>query len=221
MMEPCVPRPAAFGSVTGVPWFRGGVAEIGGSPPLIDEARVYDSLPFVPRSRHKDWMRSSPLRDRLLGVQMLGEDLPQLANRVDLDPSVKDIYGLPVARITYGLHRHEKIASAWWGWELRRCMLAAGADHALFYAPGLGLTDDKTANNTRHQSGTLRMGREPDSSVTDEFGRIHGAENVVVADSSVFPTSGAFNPTLTLMAVALRSATALAHGEDQARRGPV
>jgi choline dehydrogenase-like flavoprotein len=43
----------------------------------------------------------------------------------------------------------------------------------------------------------------------------------VVADSSVFPTSGAFNPTLTLMAVALRSATALAHGEAQARRVPL
>jgi choline dehydrogenase-like flavoprotein len=65
------------------------------------------------------------------------------------------------------------------------------------------------------------MGSDPARSVTDEFGRIHDAPNVVVADSSVFPTSGAFNPTLTIMAVALRSLTALAHGEDQARRGPL
>lgn len=52
------------------------MSEIGGSAHLIDEALVYDSLPF-PRTRQKELMRSSPLRDRLLGVQMLGEDLPQ------------------------------------------------------------------------------------------------------------------------------------------------
>jgi choline dehydrogenase-like flavoprotein len=50
---------------------------------------------------------------------------------------------------------------------------------------------------------------------------MHDAPNVIVSDSSVFPTSGAFNPTLTIMAVALRSATALAHGDVQARRGPL
>jgi choline dehydrogenase-like flavoprotein len=50
---------------------------------------------------------------------------------------------------------------------------------------------------------------------------MHDVPNVIVADGSVFPTSGAFNPTLTIMAVALRSATALAHGDVQARRGPL
>ena len=100
LMESCVPI-TRWAGLSGVPWLRGGVSEIGGTPYLIDEALVYDGLPFVPRSQHKDWMRSSPLRDRLLGVQMLGEDLPQLANRVDLDPGVRDVWGLPVARITY------------------------------------------------------------------------------------------------------------------------
>ena len=56
------------------------------------------------------------------------------------------------------------------------------------------------------------MGTDPERSICDEFGRIHDAANVVIADSSVFPTFGAVNPTLTLMAVALRSITSLAHG---------
>ena len=73
--------------------------------------------------------------------------------------------------------------------------------------------------NTRHQSGTLRMGTDPEHSVVDEFGRMHDAPNVVVCDGSVFPTSGAFNPTLTIMAVAMRSATALAYGDAVAKRG--
>jgi len=65
------------------------------------------------------------------------------------------------------------------------------------------------------------MGVDPETSVVDEFGRMHDAPNVVVCDGSVFPTSGAFNPTLTIMAMALRNATALAHGEAEAKRGAV
>jgi choline dehydrogenase-like flavoprotein len=220
MLEPCVPT-AEWSGRSGLPYLRGGVVEVSGAATLIEEAKLYDSLPFVRRASHKEWMQSSPLRDRLLAVQMLGEDLPQRANRVDLDPAVRDLWGIPVARVTHSLHAHERWASLYWGLRLRRVMKAAGAELAFFYPAGLDLTDDPTASNTRHQSGTLRCGTDPDRSVTDPFGRFHRAPNVIACDSSVFPTSGAFNPTLTLMAVALRSATALAHGEAAARRGPL
>jgi choline dehydrogenase-like flavoprotein len=219
MLEPCLPR--RDWGWTGLPWFRGGVVEVGGSPRLIDEALIYDETPFLRRAKHKDLMRSSPLRDRLLGVQMLGEDLPQLANRVDLDPEVRDVYGLPVARVSFSWHRHEKVASLYWGLELRRICKATGAEHALFYPSNLGFSNAEEALQTRHQSGTLRMGSDPERSVVDAFGRMHDVPQVVVCDGSVFPTSGAFNPTLTIMAVAMRSATALAHGEEAARGGPL
>ena len=54
------------------------------------------------------------------------------------------------------------------------------------------------------------MGAVPRTSVTDPSGRVHGLDNVVVADGSVFVTSGAHNPTNTLMAVALRNMRHLA-----------
>ena len=57
--------------------------------------------------------------------------------------------------------------------------------------------------------GTARMGDDPRHSVADAFGRLHGVENVHVADGSVFVSSGGFNPTLTIMALALRSARSL------------
>ena len=222
MYEPCKPvTDAVWLRWLGLPFVRGGVCEIGGSANLVDEALIYYQTPFLRRSRHKDHMRESWLRDRMLGVQMLGEDLPQFGNRVDLDPRVKDIYGLPVAHITYSLHRHDKVASWYWALELREILKACGANHALFLPAGLSPIDSPEANNTRHMTGTLRMGTDPATSVTDPFGRIHGAPNVVVCDSSVFPTSGAFNPTLTLCAVSLRNATAVAYGEDAARAGPV
>jgi choline dehydrogenase-like flavoprotein len=220
LLEACVPT-RDWSGWSGVPWLRGGVVEIGGSAYLLDEAKIYDGIPFLRRAWHKDLMRSSPLRDRLLGMQMLGEDLPQWENRVDLDPELRDVYGLPVARITRSLHRHDKLASLYWGMRLRRVCRATGAEHSIFYPAGLGLTSAEEANNTRHQSGTLRMGSDPQTSVVDPFGRMHDAPNVLVCDGSVFPTSGAFNPTLTIMAVAMRSATAWARGEAAARAGEV
>jgi choline dehydrogenase-like flavoprotein len=221
MMEPCLPVTDSWlAKRAGLPYLRGGVVEIGGSPQLVDEALAYDQVPFLRRRRHKDWMRGSSLRDRMLGCQMLGEDLPQPGNRVDLDPAVRDVYGLPVARVTYSPHRHDLLASLYWAKRLREICVAAGAERALVYPAALGWASDPTANHTRHVSGTLRMGADPAASVADAFGRIHDADNVVVCDGSLFPTSGAMNPTLTIMALALRNATALADGDDAARRGP-
>ncbi|MGA9580988.1 MAG: GMC family oxidoreductase, partial [Allosphingosinicella sp.] len=57
-----------------------------------------------------------------------------------------------------------------------------------------------------HHMGTTRMGNDPATSVTDADGRVHGISNLWVAGSSLFPTGGWANPTLTIVALALRSA---------------
>jgi choline dehydrogenase-like flavoprotein len=62
-----------------------------------------------------------------------------------------------------------------------------------------------------HQMGTMRMGSDPDSSVVDRWGRFWGVPNLYVMDASVFPTSGGYNPTLTIQALAWRAAEHLAH----------
>jgi choline dehydrogenase-like flavoprotein len=54
--------------------------------------------------------------------------------------------------------------------------------------------------------GTARMGDDPRTSVADRYGRLHDVPNVVLADASVFVSSAGFNPTLTIMALALRAA---------------
>jgi choline dehydrogenase-like flavoprotein len=58
--------------------------------------------------------------------------------------------------------------------------------------------------------GTVRMSADPADGVVDAFGRAHEVDNLYVADGSVFPTSGAANPTLTIVALALRQAEHLA-----------
>jgi choline dehydrogenase-like flavoprotein len=63
----------------------------------------------------------------------------------------------------------------------------------------------------QHQAGTCRMGTDPATSVTDPDGRVHGHDNLWVADASVHVTNGSVNPALTIMALAHRLATTLAH----------
>jgi choline dehydrogenase-like flavoprotein len=58
--------------------------------------------------------------------------------------------------------------------------------------------------------GTTHMGNDPAHSVADGYGRTHDHENLYIAGSSLFPTSGTANPTLTIAALALRTAAALA-----------
>jgi choline dehydrogenase-like flavoprotein len=194
----------------GLPWFKGGVVEHGGGSHPISEARLY---PWGPR--HKQLMRSSPMRDRLWAFTMQGEDLPQVSNRVDLDPSVKDARGFPVARVTYRPHRHEVVASRYHAARLEAVLSDMGAESTMV-ATSPALRAQRAFGDlapaapiSRHVMGTARMGHDPATSVVDPYCRLHGVENLVVADSSVFVTSAGYGPTLTLVALAMRAARAL------------
>ena len=69
---------------------------------------------------------------------------------------------------------------------------------------------DPVGGLVNHQMGTMRMGNDPDTSVVNRDQRVHGIPNLYVIDGSVFPTSGGYNPTLTIEALAWRAAERLA-----------
>jgi len=200
----------AAAAEAGLPWIRGGLVEHGGPSLPIMEAKLY---PWG--AKHKSLMRSSPMRDRMWAFTMQGEDLPQLTNRVDLDPTVRDARGFPVARVTYRPHRHELVASAHHAPRLVRVLQDMGATWTMTSTSPLAEGQDRRGAlsaipMSRHVMGTTRMGEDLATSVVDALGRLHGLDNVVVADSSVFVTSAGYGPTLTLVALAARAAAALA-----------
>jgi choline dehydrogenase-like flavoprotein len=217
--DPDFPGARAFAKANGLPYIRGGIMELGGSQDPISEAQSYQFLlgiisaskPFG--TDFKQLMRSSILRDRLAGCSLVGNDLPYLSHTVTLDATVKDVFGLPVARITWTPRKYEQVSQQFWIPRVKQMMTKAGAGVAL----AVPATDNSGGLPTgNHVMGGMMMGADPATSVTDPYGRVHGLDNVYVADGAVFVTSGAHNPTNTLMAVALRNTRHLAGGPSQA-----
>jgi choline dehydrogenase-like flavoprotein len=80
-----------------------------------------------------------------------------------------------------------------------------------------GLDESSTLESGRHHMGTTRMHCDPRRGVVDENCRVHGLGNLFIAGSSVFPTAGYANPTLTIVALAIRLADhiRLLHGDGK------
>ena len=158
---------------------------------------------------------------------MMAQDPPVKSNMVDLDPVVKDVYGFPVSRITYKHHPNDEAVAAYALPRIESILSEMGAvsfaastsipqlDRGHQHERGVGRSAPPTlAGLVNHQMGTMRMGADPDNSVVDANQRFHGIPNLYAIDGSVFPTSGGYNPTLTIQALAWRAAAGIArtHG---------
>lgn len=211
MDDPIVPDELAraAGRDAGLPYLRGGIVEHGGAAFPILEALHLPPGPF-----HTEAMLHSSTRDRMAVFTMQGEDLPQAGNRIDLDPSVRDVFGFPAGRVTYTPHRHEVACAEHWAPRLETVMRDAGATgtHWVTSPPQPGQPGADTtfaAPISKHIMGSARMGTDPETSVFDPWQRLHDVDNVLCTDSSVFPTSTGYGPTLTIVALAIRAARAL------------
>jgi choline dehydrogenase-like flavoprotein len=131
--------------------------------------------------------------DELMMVTVTSEFEPVAANRVTLDPTTLDASGRPVLRVD----AHRTAANAATTAAARDALAAAGAEGE----PDL---------TWFHPAGTCRMGATAETGVVDRDGRVFGTDNLHVCGAAVFPTSGPTNPTLTVVALALRLADHLA-----------
>jgi len=129
----------------------------------------------------------------LAGIGINGECLPHEANRLVLTDEI-DAHGLRRARVNFGRGDNEHAIDAHAETTMREVWEAAGA------------RDVFTVPRSAHTLGTCRMGPDADSAVVDADCRAYDVDNLWICDSSVFPSSLAANPALTIMALALRTA---------------
>ena len=129
-----------------------------------------------------------------------GECLPRWENYVEIDRSTVDAYGIPVLRIHMSWSDNERAMIPDMAAAAAEMLEAAGAKHIEPWSvpdrmPGMGI----------HETGVARMGGHPKTSVLNQFQQTHDVRNLFVMDAAGFPSSGCQNPTLTIMALAVRS----------------
>jgi choline dehydrogenase-like flavoprotein len=125
--------------------------------------------------------------------------MPLETNRVDLDPDVKDDWGLPAMRITSNSHPDDFKNMEFFRQKSIEILQAAGAKKV--WAPPIADT-----RGGAHNRGTCRMGNDPKTSVVDKFHRAHDVPNLYIVDGSSMVTGGRNHPTLTIQALAFRAA---------------
>jgi gluconate 2-dehydrogenase alpha chain len=186
----------------------GGIVEFGTNSGAISGAQAAVQALELARLQSlsgvtlKRLLRANVFQGHIAVLIQQGEDAPYFANRVDLDERLRDVFGQPVPRVTYRTGALERAARQYYGSRLVEIHRAAGAEYGFLAPPDSPPT-------TRHVLGTLRMGSDPSSSVCDSRQRFHDVENLYAADGSVFVTSSGYNPTLTIIALAIRAAAFL------------
>jgi choline dehydrogenase-like flavoprotein len=131
------------------------------------------------------------------GIGIVGEILPQPKNLVKLHDTERDQYGLPVPHIVFGYHENDRQIIEHAIAKMKGILEAANGENVW------------SADRTAHLLGTCRMGNDPSDSVVNADCRAHDVPNLYICDGSVFPTSTAVNPSLTIQAIAARAADRL------------
>jgi choline dehydrogenase-like flavoprotein len=153
-------------------------------------------------SAPKTWMRENFRHVAEVKGPVL--EIPTTDSRVSVDPRVRDRWGVPAARLSGASHPETVRTARFMSERAREWLQAGGATEIWSGEPGRGLSGGQ------HQAGTCRMGDDPATSVVDPDCRVWGHDNLYLGDGSVHVTNGGFNPFLTIMALAYRTAEHIA-----------
>ncbi len=137
----------------------------------------------------------------LAATFVTGEDPPQASNRITLHPTETDENGLPVPVIDYAMHPNSTRMQNHANQTSTKIFESLGGTvHSKIEGIGYGC----------HNMGVARMSENPEDGVTNRWGQAHDVPNLFVSDGSVFTSSAAANPTLTIVSLAIRQADHIA-----------
>lgn len=161
-------------------------------------------LPFMaafmdPGSWGREFTSALDQYENMAGMWIVGEDMPQESNRVTLSVD-EDRWGLKVANVHYSDHPNDRAMRAH----------AYERGQAMYDSLGATRTLPTPPYPSTHNLGTNRMSARPQDGVVNKWGQTHDIANLFVSDGSQFTTGAAENPTLTIVALAIRQADHIA-----------
>ena len=134
--------------------------------------------------------------DHMSAVWTCGEQLPQEGNAITLHPTEKDQHGLPASVVSNSDHANDAM--------LRRHSMVQW--RKINEAVGSTRTVEMPTWSSSHNMGTNRMSASPRDGVVNQWGQAHDIKNLFISDGSQFTSSAAANPTVTIVALAIRQA---------------
>jgi choline dehydrogenase-like flavoprotein len=167
-------------------------------------------LPFMaaflnPGEWGRPFAQAMDLYSNMAGMWIVGEDMPQQTNRVTLNSTEKDQWGLAVPNVHYDDHPND-VAMRNHAYERGRAVYEAVGARKVFYTPPYPST---------HNLGTCRMSANPRDGVCNKHGQTHDIKNLFISDGSQFTTGAGENPTLTIVTLAIRQAEYIADQMSQ------
>jgi choline dehydrogenase-like flavoprotein len=167
---------------------------------LLETLPPQGPLSFAKNAKPGAWGRQFA-RDieayrNLAGLWIVGEDLAQATNSVTLDANVRDQHGLPVAHVHHVDHQNDT-AMRKRAWQVAR---------SLYEAAGARTVHTRGPFQAAHNMGTCRQSANPRNGVCNTYGQTHDISNLFISDGSQFASSSTENPTLTIVALAIRQA---------------
>ena len=151
-----------------------------------------------------------------VGLAGRGEMVPNEKSYLEIDPNMVDQYGIPVLRFHFGWNEYEIDQTKHMHKTFTEILTTMGGR---VLGPGAdGWTGISTGGEIIHELGTIRMGDDPRTSALNKYCQAHDVKNLFVADAAPFLSNPDKNPTLTICALAWRTAEYLA---EQLRKGEV
>ena len=168
-------------------------------------------VPFMaafldPGAWGREFSSAMNMYDHMAGMWIVGEDMPQEKNAITLHPTERDKYGIPIPNVHYDDHANDVA--------MRNHAFKQGA--AVYDAVGATRTFPTPPYPSTHNLGTNRMSAKSKDGVVNKHGQAHDIRNLFISDGSQFTTSAAENPTLTIVALAIRQADFI---KDQMSKG--
>lgn len=213
----------------------GMVPQLVGSKSTSDDARPHGTGVYIPRFRNLDGKQSSFIRGygfeggggsgefpgfarkipgfgakfkeevkkhraAVMSIASFGEVLARPENQVEIDPNVADAWGIPVLKMNV----------EWGPNELAMAKDMVETQREMFKTAGIEVMTERTKPLTPgwsiHEAGTARMGNDPKKSILNKWNQSHDVRNLFVVDAASFVSSTEKNPTLTILALAMRAA---------------
>lgn len=160
----------------------------------------YTAAFMKPGGWGRDVTSALEMYDHMTAVWVCGEDMAREQNSISLHPTEKDQYGLPIPIVSKTYHGNDEAIARHGLVQFRKLSEAVGASRVI----------DMPAYPASHNMGTNRMSANPRDGVVNKWGQTHDVKNLFISDGSQFTSSSAANPTLTIVALAIRQAEHIA-----------